>query len=162
MVLTVRKLPISLTWVDIYLPRLLIFVLFCLLVAQTCLALIPSSGFYLNSALRLEGEPLHQDELSQIAGGITTLPWASLNLELLDFVSLPAVEILVDGQAVGSFRKNQLALNVKQGNILVIDNPYPYAITVRITKTTPNILAPVSQSQVSGTGRLYFEPVVVK
>ena len=156
------KLPTSVKLMDTYLPRFLILVLVCLLVVQTSLALIPSSGFYLNTALRLEGEPLHQDELSLIAGGITTLPWASLNLRLLDFVSLPEVKIMLDGQEVGSFLKNELTINVKHGNMLVIHNPYPYAITVKITKSTPNILKPANLSQVSGLGRLSFEPIVVK
>lgn len=148
--------------VDCCLPYVLGIVLFCLLAVQATLAIIPSSGLYLNYALRLEGEPLGQEELTRIAGGVNTVPWASLNLNLLDYSSLPNVLILIDGQEVASFLKNEVTLNVKHGSTLVIHNPHPYAVTVRISKITPNILQPAIQSQVSGTGRLYFEPVVVR
>jgi len=148
--------------VDKYLPRILALVLVGLILVQAGLALIPAAGFYLNGAIKLEGEPLESEELSRIAGGISTVPWASLNLQLLDYVSLPEVRILLDGQEVGSFLQNELTLNVKQGNILIIHNPYPYAVTVAVTKTTPNILQPAKESRVSGKGRLYFEPVVLR
>lgn len=153
----------SAAWlVDKYLPRLVVGTLLCLLVVQAGLAVIPGSGFYLNTALRLEGEPLVQEEISQMAGGITTAPWACISLQLMDYVSLPELKVLVDGQEAASFLKNEITLNVKQGNIIVIYNPYSYPITVRVAKSTPNVLEPAPDSRVNGTGRLYLPPVVLR
>lgn len=153
------KLPAFAELVDKYLARVIILLLVFIIVLQACLAFVPGLGIYLNYALRLEGGPLAQEEISKMADGVSLTPWASINLRLCDFVSLPEATVLIDGKEVGSFLQNELTLNVKQGNILVINNPYPYPITVEIVKATPNIVKPKSKSQVSGTGRLYFVPV---
>ncbi len=157
-----RKISDMADLVDSYLYLLICGLLLFVMSIQAGLVLHPALGLKLNHALRLEGETLEPEELTRLADGIAAMPWASLRLTLLDFVSLPEVMVMVDGQERGTFIKDELTLNVKHGNIITIYNPYPYDITVEISKATPNVSQPALQSRVSGQGRLYFAPVIVR
>ncbi|MFY9174502.1 MAG: hypothetical protein WAO24_04055 [Peptococcia bacterium] len=157
-----HKISVFASLVDKYLSGLVVVLLILVVAVQACFALVPGVGVYFNYALRIEGGSVAEEEIIQLADGISPAPWASLSITLQEFISLPGVTVLINGKEVGSFTKNNLTLNVKQGDILVINNPYSYDVTVQITKTTPNIAEPKLQSQVNGTGLLYFDPVVIE
>lgn len=149
--------------IDDWIFRLIIVMLLVLLVVQPVLILMPETGPYLNTALRLEGTPLKDSDLVKITGEIAPAPWASLSLKILDYISMPQVKVIVDGREVGSFIKNEVTINIKHGNIIVIENPFPdIPITVIISRQTKNVTSPGLNSSVRGTGRLYFQPVVLR
>lgn len=144
---------------------LLKFVLLNLMLLIFCqLALMaPDVGQRLNTALRLEGEPLGHNKLVDYAGGVTTAPWATVTLKLLTYVSLPEVKVLIDGKEIGHFLRNEVAITVKDGDIISIYNPNPYMpVTVIVNKKTANVLEPSKNQGVEGTGTLYLNPVVIK
>lgn len=157
-----HKLSALADLLDKHLLKIVIVILLLVVSIQACFALLPGLGVYFNYALRMEGGTIAEEEIIQLADGISTAPWASVNLTLLELISLPEVTVHIGGKEAGSFLGKDLNLNVKHGDVIVINNPYPYDITVEITKTTPNIVEPKKQSQVSGTGRLYFVPVVIE
>jgi len=149
--------------IDNILFKLVIILLVLLLVIQSVLTLVPQTGIYLNTALRLEGIPLKDSDLVRITGEIAPAPWASVSLKLLDYMSLSQVKILVDGREVGSFIKNEVTINIKNGNIIVIENPFPDTpITVIISRHTQNVIQPAANTSIMGTGRLYFQPVAIR
>lgn len=149
--------------IDNILFKMVIILLVLLLVIQSVLTLVPQTGIYLNTALRLEGIPLKDSDLVRITGEIAPAPWASVSLKLLDYMSLSQVKIIVDGREVGSFIKNEVTINIKNGNIIVIENPFPdTSITVIISRHTQNVIQPAANTSIMGTGRLYFQPVVIR
>lgn len=149
--------------IDKILFKMVIILLVLLLVIQSVLTLVPQTGIYLNTALRLEGIPLKDSDLVRITGEIAPAPWASVSLKLLDYMSLSQVKIIVDGREVGSFIKNEVTINIKNGNIIVIENPFPdTSITVIISRHTQNVIQPAANTSIMGTGRLYFQPVVIR
>jgi|GEM_PF-1176664 len=146
---------------DRFFSRLALAVLAVLIIVQVVMILFPVSGHYLNVALRLEGKPLDLEEQVLFAGGISSAPWASLSLKLVDYVSLPEAKVLVNGQEAGAFIHNEVTINVKHGDIVSVYNPNrSLPITVTVNKKTPNIREPALQSRVAGSGVLHFDPVV--
>lgn len=140
-------------------------VLLVLTLVQSAIAIFPQTGVYLNTALRLEGEPIRGsgEEMVRLAGEVRTIPWASVTLKLLDYVSLPDVKVLVDGKEVAAFLRNEVTINVKHGNVISVYNPHTQLkITVIVSKSTSSILEPAVNNGVNGMGYLYFSPVIVK
>lgn len=149
--------------IDNYIFKLIILLLLVLLVVQPVLILMPNTGPYLNTALRMEGIPLKDSDLVKITGNIAPAPWASVSLKILDYITMPQVRIIVDGREVGNFMKSEVTINIKQGNIIVIENPFPDTpITVLVSRHTENVDSPSLNTSVRGTGRLYFQPVVLR
>lgn len=149
-------------FIDKFLLKFTLLNLALLVIFQLVL-ITPNIGHRLNTALRLEGEPLAENKLVEFAGNVTTAPWATITLKLLTYVSLPDVKVLVDGKEIGDFLRNEVAITVKDGNIISIYNPNPYIpVTVIINKKTANVLEPSQNQGVEGTGTLYLNPVVIK
>lgn len=124
--------------------------------------MVPGMGRYMNTALRMEGEPIKEEWVS-LVGQISNTPWAIVNLELLDYVSLPEVKVFVDGKEAGNFINNMVTLTVKDGNRITVINPdQNLPIKVMLSKKTDNILHPPLKAMVSGTGTLFFEEIVIK
>jgi len=137
--------------------------LFVLLLCTQALLLVPGMGSRLNLALRLEGEPLKNEALLSQAESVSSTPWTSITLELLDYQSRPDVEIEINGLEAGSFLRKEVSLAVKEGDLISIFNPVEnLPVTVMVSKKTPNIQKPAFQTQVTGTGRRYFAPVKMK
>jgi hypothetical protein len=134
-----------------------------ILLAVQILLLVPGMGPHLNFALRMEGEPLQEENSIYQAGNIALTPWTSLTLKLVNYKSRTDVEVEVNGQEINSFIKNEITLAVSKGDIITIINPdskLPVKITV--SEKTSNILRPNLNAEVKGVGRLYFAPVVIK
>lgn len=147
---------------DRFLFRLALAVVVFMILIQSVMVIYPPSGFYLNTALRLEGKPLDWEDQVSLAGGISAVPWASLSLKLADYVSLPEVRILADGEEIGRFTHQEVTINVRHGSIVSIYNPDMLrSVAVTVSRKTPNIREPELESRVAGSGILYFEPVVI-
>lgn len=149
--------------IEFLLLRSVIILLILLIVIQSVYFIMPKIRVSLNNTMSLEGRQLNAEELIASAGDISTSPWAVINLKLLDYVSLPEVKVLVDGKEVASFIHNEVALNVKQGsNIAVRNYNKDMPVTIIVSKKTPNIQQPAEEVGVTGSGTLFFEPVVIK
>lgn len=136
--------------------------LFLLILTQGLL-LIPGMNSRLNLAINMEGKPLKDETTLYQAGNISPSPWTSLTLKLLDYTSRPDVEIIVDGKAAGSFLRNEISLAVKHGEIITIFNPADnLPIKVIISKKTANINIPELNTMITGTGRIFFQPIELK
>lgn len=147
---------------DRFLYRLALTVLVFMILIQAVMVIYPSSGLYFNTALRMEGKSLDLDDQVSLVGGISAVPWALLSLKLDDYISLPEVKILVDGEETGCFTHREVAINVKHGSVVSVYNPdRSRLITVTVSRKTPNVREPALGSSVSGSGTLYFEPVVI-
>jgi hypothetical protein len=137
--------------------------LLLILLAVQILFLIPGMGPRLNLALRMEGEPIKEENAIYQAGNVATTPWTSLTLKLMEYKERPDVVVEVNGQEVNSFIKNEITLAVSKGDIItVINSGKNLPVKVMVSKKTSNILMPNLNTAVKGTGRLYFEPVVTK
>lgn len=149
--------------IEFLLLRSAIILLVLLIAIQSVYFFIPKMRVSLNNTISLEGRQLDAQELIASAGDISTSPWAIINLKLLDYVSLPEIKVLLDGKEVASFIHNEVALNVKQGSIIAIRNyNKDMPVTVIVSKKTPNIQQPAEEVNVTGSGTLLFEPVVIK
>jgi hypothetical protein len=149
--------------IEYLLLRSVFLLLFLLLIIQGILFLVPDLRIQMNTALNLEGKSIKSEELIALAGSISASPWAVINLKLLDYVSLPEVEVLLDGKEVGSFIHNEVTINVRHGSIITIRNMNQQRpITVIVNNKTPNIQKPTEEVSVSGSGILFFEPVVIE
>lgn len=149
--------------IDRIVVRVAVLLFITLLVSQAALVYVPGWGDRLNAALRLEGRPLQNKELLELAGNTSTAPWATLSLKLQGYASRPDIRVYVDSQEAGSFLSNEVILTVKHGNIISVENPdQAKPVTVLVSKKTANVMEPRADSRVSGSGLLYFEPVVVK
>lgn len=133
-----------------------------LIIIQVVLLINPGVSSKLNTALRLEGEPLKEAEIIELAGGISTTPWASLSLRLVDYVSLPELKVLVNGKIVSDFLHREVTIPVKNGDIISIQGNRDLYYDVEICKKTPNIKRPLIESRVSGKGIQVFSSVVIK
>ncbi len=143
--------------------RLIIAVFILLIMTQSLFLLFPHSGKYLNTALRLEGEPITAHELAYYAGSISSAPWATINLKLAGYTSLPEAKILINGREVASFEKCEVTITVKHRDQIAVKNSdSDQVITVFVNKKTPNIERPLVNSSVSGRGVLYLDSVIVK
>lgn len=148
---------------SLLLLRSSLFLLAFIIVVQAVMFLWPQAGPHLNTALRLEGKPLQTEELVLVADGVARTPWAVMSLKMLDYASRPEVTVLLDGKETGSFITSEVTINVKHGSVIAIRNPHrELAVTVVISKKTPNIQEPEIASQVTGCGTLFFSPVVIK
>lgn len=137
-------------------------VLLLMILVQTVMAVLPGTAAYLSLAVRMEGKSLNMEELISAAGNVSAAPWAALSLKLTDYVSLPDVKVFVDGNETGQFLHHEMTINVKHGSIVSVYNPAASRpVTVIISRKTPNIREPQLMSGVSGSGTLYFEPVVI-
>lgn len=149
--------------IECILVRSIFLFLFLLIAVQSVYFFLPQMRVSLNSAINLEGKQINAEELVASAGDIASLPWAVINLKLLDYISLPDVKVLLDGEEVAGFIHNEVALNVKQGSIISVRNYNPQIpVTVIVSKRTPNIEQPAADAGVTGSGTLFFEPVVIK
>ena len=137
--------------------------LLVLLLCTQTLLLVPGMGPRLNLALRLEGEPLKNEALLSQAESVSSTPWTSLTLELLDSHSRPDVEIEINGLETATFLRKEISLAVQEGDLISIFNPAEnLPVTVMVSKKTPNIQNLTLQTKVTGTGRKYFAPVKIK
>lgn len=138
----------------------------CLLVLvgiQTLVFFVPGAGGQLNLALQKEGKPLQEEALFYEVGAISTAPWNSITLELLDYQSRPDVKIEVNGIETGTFLKKEYTLSVREGDVLTVFNPDErHPVRVRVSKKTPNIIKPSLGAEIGGIGRSYFDPVGFK
>lgn len=149
--------------IEYLLIRGVLFLLIALLAVQAGMFLEPSWRIQMNTALSMEGVPLAEEQLLAQAGGIEAAPWAVVSLRLLNFASLPEVAVLVDGQEMADFTYNEVTLNVRHGSIIAVRNSNPQMpVTVTLSKKTPNISQPAEGESVSGSGTLFFEPVVIE
>ncbi|PKM89006.1 MAG: hypothetical protein CVU87_06075 [Firmicutes bacterium HGW-Firmicutes-12] len=143
--------------------RSIFVLLFVLLLIQGVFFILPEFRTQMNTALSLEGKPINSEELIALAGSISASPWAVINLKLLNYASLPEVEVLLDGKEVGNFIHDEVTINVKQGSIIAVRNMNQQRpVTIVINKKTPNILEPTEEVSVSGSGILFFKPVVIE
>ncbi len=141
----------------------LVYILLGILIMVQGLYYIPNMGSYLNAAIKMEGEPLNTRDMLQYASGITATPWATISLQLRENLSIPEVKVFIDGKEVGNFLHKELTFKVKHGDIIMVQNPHTQLpVTVFIAKKTPNITLPLLHSQVQGTGRMYFDPIVIR
>lgn len=147
--------------IDKLFVRITIVVFIALILTQIVM-LNSWMGSRLNTALRLEGEPLKETEIIEMAGGISTTPWASLSLRIVDYVSLPELKVIVNGKVVSDFLHGQVTIPVKNGDIVCIEGTPDLVYTVEIVNKTPNIKRPLIESRVSGKGKKVFAPVVIK
>ncbi|MDD2212165.1 MAG: hypothetical protein PHS83_00710 [Clostridia bacterium] len=152
-------------WLDLIQELLVLglkFVVIILVITQL-LFLLPGMGTRFNIALHLEGEPLQEQIKQEQAGNIALTPWTSLTLQLLDYNSRADVEIEINGRSVGSFLRKEFSLAVKQGDLITIFNPPEnLPVKVSVSKKTANIFMPELNAVVKGTGRMYFDAVVLK
>jgi len=148
---------------DALVIRGIIALLALLIMAQSILLLLPHSGKYLNTALRLEGEPITANELVSYAGSVSSAPWAVINLKLAGYTSLPEAKVFINGREAASFQKCEVTLTVKHKDQIAVKNPDPdQIITIFVDKKTPNVQRPLTNSSVSGKGVIYLDSVVVK
>jgi len=140
-----------------------IIITFLILVISQIILLIPGMGIHLNTALRIEGEPLKDEMLLSQAGNISPTPWTSLTLKLMDYASRPDVEIRVNGKDTGNFLRNTISLSVNNRDIITIFNPKEnLPVKIIVSNKTSNILSPELNAKTEGSGRLYFDTVVIK
>ena len=152
-----RQLP------DLLAIRVIIALLAILILIQSFLLALPHDGKYLNTALRLEGEPITANELVSSVGDISSVPWAVINLRLEGFTSLPEAKVFINGREAASFHKCEVTLTVKHKDQIAVKNPDPdQVITIYVDKKTPNVQRPLANSSVSGKGVIYFDSVIVK
>lgn len=152
----------GLAWIDQCLVMLVALLLVATVSVQALLFFLPQLGPGLNTALRLEGIPLEQGEDTFSAAGISSVTWATLTLELVDYVSRPEVKVLVNNNPVSEFVGSSVTISVGHGDLVTVSNPASQPVTVTVAKVTPNVVEPLVKSRVSGTGMLHLEPVVVK
>lgn len=143
--------------------RTVIFLLFFLLLTQSAHFFMPQMRARMNTAIRLEGTPLKTVDLVSAAVDVSMTPWAVINLKLLDYISRPEIEVLLDGKKVADFSRNEVAIKVKHGSIIAVRNLHAQLpVTIIVNKKTPNIIQPEINSKVAGSGVQYFEPVVLE
>jgi hypothetical protein len=148
---------------DFFAGMFLVALLTLLIAIQAVLFCRPDLGPLFNTALRLEGSPLNSEEYWQYAGDIAVVPWACLTLRMAEYAGRSEVKVLVDGRETADFLQNEVTVNVRQGSLVTVFNPdSETAVTVTVSKTTPNIRQPSVNSRVSGTKNLSFEPVILE
>lgn len=141
----------------------LVYILLVILIMVQGLYFIPNMGSHFNAAIRMEGEPLNTRDLLEYASGIVATPWATVSLQLRENLSIPEVKVFIEGKEVGNFLHKELTFKVNHGDIIMVQNPHTQLpVTVFIAKKTPNITMPHLYSQVHGTGRMYFDPIVIR
>ncbi|MDX9872597.1 MAG: hypothetical protein RBT41_09285 [Clostridia bacterium] len=149
--------------VEYLLIRGVLFLLMVLLAVQTGMFIEPSLRTQMNTALGMEGKPLQEEHLLAQAGGVETAPWAVISLRLLNFASLPEVTVLLNGEEIAGFVHNEVTLNVRHGSVIAVRNTnVRMPVTVILSKKTSNISQPADGASVSGSGTLFFEPVVIE
>jgi len=146
----------------------MIFLLVALLFTQAIYLLIPGMSARLNLALRLEGEQIKDNGILSLAenseaGSISSSPWNSITLELLEYQSRPDVELEVNGVRTGNFLRKEITLQVRNGDLLNVYNPNEqHPVKIKVSKKTMNILSPEVGTVVTGVGRCFFPPVRMK
>lgn len=153
---------------QIYPKKMEFLLLFCFLICFLLvftiqlLHLFPAFNSKLNLAIYLEGEPFLNDHL-QLAGGISSIPWANLTLKLMNYPQRPDVEIIINGEKIADFSRDEVSFNVKKGDLITLFNPQTeLPVLVKVDKKTPNILVPSLETQVKGVGRIYLATISLK
>lgn len=154
------------------LERIFIGVMIVLLVAllftQAIFLFIPGMGARLNLTLCLEGERIKDNRNLSLAenseaGSISTSPWNSITLELLEYQSRPDVELEVNGVSTVNFLRKEITLQVRHGDLLNVYNPNEqHPVKIKVSKKTMNILSPELGTMVTGVGRCFFPPIRMK
>ncbi|MGI6606154.1 MAG: hypothetical protein ACOX2X_03810 [Peptococcia bacterium] len=145
-----------------------VIVLLVTLLFIQAIFLIPGMAARLNLALRIEGERINENGILYLAenseaGNISSLPWNSITLELLEYQSRPDVEIEVNGVNAGNFLRKEITLNVTNGDLLNLYNPNEqHPVKIKVSKKTMNIISPELGTVVTGIGRCFFPPIRMK
>jgi len=121
---------------------------------------------------QLEGRPVNEQSYQSIqaasdsvlTGEETVSPWAEVEVEMLQFTSLPRAQVLVNGQWAGSFTEPKLRLRVMGADDIEIDtSSYEFPIQFRIKKVSVNVVQPSAGSiYKSDGGRIYVGKIMVK
>lgn len=121
---------------------------------------------------QLEGRPVTEQSNrtiqaasdSVLTGEEMISPWAEVEVEMLQFTSLPQAMILINGQWAGSFAEPKLRLRVMGSDDIEIDtSSYDFPVQFRINQASVNLVQPqVGDSYKSNHGRIFVGKVMVK
>lgn len=101
---------------------------------------------------------------SVLTGEEAVSPWAEVEIELMQFTSLPRAMVLVNGQWAGSFSEPRLRLRVMGADDIEIDtSSYEFPVQFRLNKVSINVVQPCAGTLLkSNGGRIYVGKVMVK
>lgn len=121
---------------------------------------------------QLEGRPVDEQSYQSIqaasdsvlTGEETVSPWAEVEVELMQFTSLPRAQILVNGQWAGSFTEPRLRLRVMGADDIEIDtSSYEFPVQFRVKAVSENVVQPTAGSIFkTDRGRIYVGKIMVK
>jgi len=150
------------------------------LAIMLAVVLVLVQGAMLNDDIRyrlsigeqLEGRPVTEQSHqavqaasdSVLTGEEMVSPWAEIELEMMQFTSLPRAMVLVNGQWAGNFIEPKLRLRVLAADDIEIDtSSYEFPVQFQIKRVSVNVVQTSTGDVLrSSGGRIYVGKVMVK
>lgn len=132
-----------------FLIRMVVFSLLLVVVSQGLMTADPIR-FYMSWSERMEGENLPAPVAapkSETAAPTAALesPQALLGITLVQYTSLPEVQVLVNGKARYTFSRSSVLMRVNGGDTIEIDaGHYNYPVSFTITSGSANLAFPAT------------------